>query len=589
MTRPGSWEAERVRWKALQGIGQRREEPPAAAPGPATVPEGSATGEEPSRDGAVWVEKGAVHARNPVGLGRWPVAQVPASAPFQLWVNGVARSGAVVLQAEDELRVEMRTQEIAGGIDIDVAPAGDLAWATVRRPRRLSGVLQDIPARQRGELPVAPTEEVLPHGRTAADVAAALTVAGVRVPPIAEGMREALLNPDTRVLVARAQPPRPGRPARAWTITHQELDAPPTEELRRVAPQPPAIEVEVGAALARLRPGEPAQPGTSVTGTPLPPPRVWTPRLVAGTGTLRSADGTALIATRAGHPSCEVGWEEIVAAVRAELRDPGHVEEQDVDFDGDVWVGGHVQPHRALVATGNIEVQGSVVRARVQAGAAMRVHSGVVAALVLSGGGGLTYVRVLGLCERLAAQLEGREATPLAALLFRLHEEFGRSEARLDPEVTALAQLVAHWLPRAGADSPGPAALAADEEDVLQAAIARMRLTLRHPGRCLLRRAEQTRIEATGDVYLEDGLNTTVTTLGSVTVVGGFRGGSIWALRGATCMSLGMSVDVPTRIQIGPQGVLRAEEVRPGTSVWCGDRLLREFASAARGVEVAPG
>ena len=578
-------------WKAIRQRGPlkttRTDEPSSDAPSGERTEAGGTDDSDP--DGAVWVTDGRVCVRNPVGLGRWPVVHLPADAGIDLLVNGARHTGDIVLQAEDEIVVEPRVDERPGRIEIEIAPDGTRAWATAHSARRVSTFLPDMPAAVRLELRGVEAVERSPHRLAPTDVTEALKVAGVSVRPDAEGIRECLLTPDRRTVVATARPSIAGRSARLWTTVHGTLMSPPVERLGPAEALPSWDEVEVGAPLVRLEPGEAPQPGSSVTGQPLPVPDVWNPRLIADAGTLRSADGATVIAARSGHPSVEIGKEEVFVTVRASLRHPGDIVDADIDFDGDVRIEGQVQQARSVVATGEVDVGGAVLRARVQADRTLRVQGGAMGARLVSGGCALTYARTLTLCEHLSSALSGPGGTPLGPLVFRLHEEFDRSEARLDPQVQALADALTEWLPRGAAtERAGDVAPLPEVEALVAPAMARMRQTLRHPAPCLVRWAEQTHVEASGDIRMDECLHCTLTTLGTLRVDGCLRGGSAWALHGATIGTLGVGPEVATRIHIGPQGDLVANEVRPGTTVLRAGRVLRRFTEPTRDVRLTP-
>lgn len=575
-------------WKAIR---QRAPRQTTSASAPNIDPsnlEPTDTEDDAHRDGAVWVTDGRIYVRNPVGLGKWPVAHVPADAGIELLVNGEHRTGDVVVQAEEKFVVQPRVDEEPSRIEIDLASDGMQAWATIHSPRRISASLPDIPEAARIELRGVRAVETLPHRLTPTDLTEALKAAGVRVPPDAEGIRQCLLRPDSRIVVARAKPSVPGRSAQLWTAVHGTLSGPPIDPQDTAEAPRSWEEVAVGMPLARLEPGKEPQPGSSVTGQPLPVPEVWNPRLIGGAGTVLSADGTTVIAGRSGHPSVEVEDQEVFVAVRAALRHAGDVADANLDFDGDIRIEGQVQPDRVVVGTGDVDVCGRVLRARVQANRTLRVHDRAMGASLISGGGALTYARTLTLCEHLNAALTDRDSMPLGPWVFRLHEEFDRAEARLDPEVQALADALTAWLPhgvaseRAGVRAPLPI------ESLVPPAMACMRQTLRHPAPCLMRWAEQTHVEASGDIRMDECLHCTLTTLGTLTIKGSFRGGSAWALHGAAFGTLGVGPEIATRVHIGPQGDLVSGEVRPGTTVLRAGKVLRRFTELTRDVHLTP-
>jgi hypothetical protein len=511
-------------------------------------------------------------------------------APVDLLVNGEQRTGEVVLQAEDAVAIRGRTADTTGSVDVEVAPDGMSAWVTVRHGLRVTYALPDTEPALRLELRTVPSQERLAPGLAADDVLESLGRAGVRAGVEAAAIERALLCPGRRVRVAEGRPARLGRTAHVWTVVHGDLLAPPDEETGDGHGRSDGTEVGIGFTLVHLDPGDVEEEGLTVIGETVAVKGTWNPHLSPGPGTVLSADRRTIIAAVGGHPSVDVQDGQIFAAVAPELRIPGHVDERDVEFDGNVWIGGHVEAERCVAATGGVEIRGRVVRARVEARGTLRLDTGAVAAWLAAGGPGVAYAHALLLCEQLAAWLAAPGDASPAALAFHVHRQLSRADLRLDPEVQALNDRLQRW-PRGTAAAGWRGSAPAEPpltDAVLHAAMDCMRRVLSRPGRLFAGHLEQTHVEASGDVKVGAALHSTVTTLGELVVTGAFRGGTAWALRGARFGVLGAGAGVPTRVQIGPNGRFVAGEVRPDTVVLRGDAVVARYDAPAHDVVIGP-
>lgn len=553
-----------------------------------------------SSDGVAWVEAGTVRVRNPLGLGRWPKVVVPAGGKIDLVVNGEARAGEVVLRAEDRVEVSCPAVETPGHVDIEVAADAMEARVTIVPGRSVRHRVVDARPTNRLRLEVEDLLETQPLALTTSDVLDALHAAGVIVGIAEARVGRALQTPGTPVLVGQGRPAVPGHAAAVWTCSGAETGLSATASHSTPA-APTRLQVEAGEPVVQVTPGRPAVPGQTVRGDPIIPEQAWQPTVVAGPGTLLSADGCTLIAALAGHPVVQIDSdaELIYATVAPERQIPGDVDGAtgDITYEGDVWIGGSIQPERAVLVTGHAEVTGHVGPARVIAGGGICIHGGAANALLIAGGPALSYARTLLLCEELLRSLD--TLTPAAdggpgkrpvALAARVRQEIQGIEIHLDPPVEALGTVLEPFCHSATLRDIWSGS---GEELIkhLRLAAERIREVLNRPGECVVRHLENTRIEATGNVIIGDrgALHSQIATLGEVRVSGAFRGGTIWALRGARLASVGGGEDTLTRVDIGPLGPFEATEVRQGTVVLRAGAVVRRFDAPAHEVLITPG
>ena len=555
--------------------------------------------EEQSRDGAVWTESGRVRVRNPTGRGRWPSVIVRPELGCELYVNATPATGEVVLRAEDNVELRVPGQEEPGSIDVSISEDGLSAWVVNHPAQRTIIDVPDIEPKVQIDLIASTRTEAVRQDRSTADVMAALAKAGVQAGIDPDAVEHALRAPGEQILVARGQAAVPGQATTVWSVTEGAVKGPMPSRPSPGIPVGPRPYVETGQPVAQLTPGVAGRSGTTVTGQPLPPSPEWLPRLVAGNGVLLSADGLTAIAAVHGHPNVQIGAEEVIAAVHHEFQIPGDVQDDNVVQAGDIWVGGNVPPGRRIRATGSVEVRGHVVRARVEAGTFLRISGGAVNAVVVAGGPGLLYVRLIPLYEHIERFIaEARAGGVDAALLrgaptMRNLEHLALQEVDEDPDglLKALLPHLRAVMQMAGARAtPERETIILDEmAETVRFGLATMRLTLARAAHCFVHHLENGRVEATGDVDVGEAgaLRSHVVTLGRLRAYGPFRGGSVLAIGGATFVSVGSSSDAKTRVQVGGRAVFRATEVLPGTVVVYGS-TSRQFDAPACNVVLGP-
>lgn len=566
----------------------------AQPPSPTAEPPSAQVDGEPetdSADGVAWVAGGRLHVRNPRGLGRWPSVLADPQDGVHLSINGTPATGEVVVRTEDDVQVRATAGETEGALEVSVAEDLLSAWILLRAPAFTTVALPDVAPANQIRLSAFARQETRPHGLGAEDVGRALAGAGVRAGINEAAVRQALERTEQRTLVACGQAPQPGVPARLWSVLHGWVERP----VGSCPPSAARAAVKIGEPVALLVPATQGQPGLTVTGEVLPAPVVWQAELAPGHGVLCSADGQTAIAALAGRPHVRVGERLISCEVRPEREVAGDVDESMglVAQDGDIWVAGSVQAGSHVRASGDVEVHGRVLRARLHAGADLEVRGGAAYAVLAAGGAGLLYAQVLPLCERIERMLR-RRATggsvplrELASLVAKIEGLCGEAESPLEEALIALRPALVALGAWATGDAPprNEAAVLAGAEAALASGLAAMRPALARPGRCAVSHLDHSRIEASGDVEIGEAgaLRSHVVTLGQLTVHGPFRGGSVLALGGATFLGLGPAGDAPVRVQLGERAAFRAGEVFPGTVVMRG-ALVRRFEAPERHV-----
>jgi uncharacterized protein (DUF342 family) len=168
--------------------------------------------------------------------------------------------------------------------------------------------------------------------------------------------------------VARGSRPVPGTDARIeFTFHDKEALAPIMREDGSVDHHAAASRsVETGTVLAVRHPLKPGIAGTDVLGHPIPiPPPVDIPlAAVAGAGT--RIDGDTLVADRAGGPVFNGGKVDVLLVY--EVKGDVDYSVGNIQFSGDVIIGGDINPGFSVHAEGSVTVRGVVDRATIEAG-----------------------------------------------------------------------------------------------------------------------------------------------------------------------------------------------------------------------------
>ena len=152
------------------------------------------------------------------------------------------------------------------------------------------------------------------------------------------------------------------------------------------------LTVEIGQELVRLIPAVPGQDGFTVRGQTLPARAVkdFDLKKLAGQNVALNDDGTALVAKQGGLPT-RVGERVAVMPIYSVQGDVDF-NTGNLDFDGNIIVGGGVKPGFRVRATGNIQIGGTVEAAKLEAGGSVTVGGGIVGhnEAVIRTGGALT-------------------------------------------------------------------------------------------------------------------------------------------------------------------------------------------------------
>ena len=190
--------------------------------------------------------------------------------------------------------------------------------------------------------------------------------------------------PDEPVLVARGSEATPSRDALVEYLFSEE------DELAALRPHvredgtvdyrelKPMYTVEPGTVVGRWLPAVDGEPGRDVYGqelAPVAPARDTPAERFAGRDVEVADNGIDLVAITAGRPVREGGRIDIVQlyAVGGDV----DFSTGNIDFNGEVYVAGDVQPGFRVRATGNVRIDGTVDSANVESGRDLLISGGI--------------------------------------------------------------------------------------------------------------------------------------------------------------------------------------------------------------------
>ncbi len=132
---------------------------------------------------------------------------------------------------------------------------------------------------------------------------------------------------------------------------------------------------KVGGRLALLHPEDPGKVGSDVYGKKILPPKVKIPKLIAGKGVKLSEDGMELYADAEGHVKLVQDKVEVSGVLEIDNIDTstGNIN----DYQGNLLIKGNVATGFKASASGDIEIQGVLESADVEAGGQITVARGI--------------------------------------------------------------------------------------------------------------------------------------------------------------------------------------------------------------------
>lgn len=384
--------------------------------------------------------------------------------------------------------------------------------------------------------------------------------------------------------------------------------------------------VEQGDVVAELIQGHQGEPGTKVTGEPIPVAPYKPLKLEAGEGVEISPDGKRAIATHGGRPV--LVRNRVCVNRQYELNRGVGLHTSNVHFDGDVIVRGDVSENMLVEATGSIHVSGGGYECLLVAKEQIQVGKSFVGSHAIAGGTGgslgkiyyglrtiIPHLEAVVDATRYITGSDSEDALPrqdaavrelleskyrtipqTASELFKQVEGLNQASDRLEDhsleyiefsvpdEVYTLAKLLNASLSR----------LDLVQWSHLDSMLVTLEKVVRDLGESLkgsctakIGYCQSSVVEADGDIHVlrQGTVNSTLRAGGDVFVSGVIRGGEVVCLKRFTAKEVGAVAGTNTSISIlDPQGSLKASVVHPNVQITIGGVPYR-FVDTYRLVE----
>lgn len=336
--------------------------------------------------GWVKVENGQVIVSDPEPGMMYPVI-VPCDE-VQVAVNGRIISGPTPVSSKDSIVLTPKRAEPKVSITVTVESRGMEAYVTVRAEDGAEWKVVDAPAST--YLTIRAEKRVIPAEVKPEDIQAVLSqkgiIFGIKADAVARAAREKSGEP---VLVAEGLEPKPGKDGHIELLVpiHRVLDLPADSlrvDFRETVKIPMVKKGQVTAVKRRPVPGE---PGKTVFGKDVPPPKPEDPKLKPGKGVIFQEEGDLLkvVAIIDGypiyHPSSGVYEVDEIYRVNGDV----NLATGNIKFVGSVEVNGRVTDGMKVYAEGNVRVRGMVTGAEIRAWRNVEIGGNVFQSTVVAG------------------------------------------------------------------------------------------------------------------------------------------------------------------------------------------------------------
>lgn len=365
------------------------------------------------------------------------------------------------------------------------------------------------------------------------------------------------------------------------------------------------ISVEAGTQLVEVYPPVPGKEGTAVTGEAIGPPKPKEINLLAGKGVFLSEEGDKAYAQVNGRP-----WIKEAGLTRIISCDPMYIHNGDVDikkgnlrFKGDVKIAGNVFEAMEVQATGNVEVQGLVIMARVVSGGKIIIFGNVVgsrlrAGILFPGAKKLGFM-MADLHAELESLAQALEQLKIRKIVNFDLVDFGRvvlglldsRYKNIRPMVKSTQAFVKNKteeLPQEVVDAVNSLSCFSGLfplneivfKNVLREVTNANELLIHSRGQesasIFIKSADSSVIQSSGNVTVsgQGCVNTNITAGGDVTVKGSFKGGEILCEGNVEINELGSNLGAPPTVRVAAGSAITVKKAYEGSVIQVGNRRL---------------
>ncbi|MBE3581863.1 MAG: FapA family protein [Thermoanaerobacteraceae bacterium] len=539
--------------------------------------------------------------------GGAPVVLV-SNPHFELYVNGQLVEGEAQVTAGDAVEIKGKEEWEQGKWEIAVREEGLVAVVSLFPTRKRVWKLVDQPPSRRLELKGKASEELLPPvtwEQLQQELQRQNIVYGLDYEALQEVCRR--VDPG-EVVIARGKPALP--PQDAWIEYFFDL----RETSRREVGEEERVDyrelvvrssVQAGDVLAIWHPGQPGEAGVTVTGQPILPRPPKEQVLVAGRGTALSDDGGRCVATAEGRPVAIRRGSKVIVEVTPVLIHQGDVNlaSGNLKFKGNIVISGSITETMTVVATRDVEVNGDVTQATVQAGGSILVRRNAIGSTLVAGDTGSLLVKMAPLLSDLSEQLarlvqaltqlenlvESRDGYVINVLIenkfkrvpeliIKLDAASKNINTRRDGEAERLLKLI-QTLRQSFRSPASRQSLTLLSLKEMAAAVEEMALYCREVpednGHVTVNYALNTKIQAQGDVKIvgRGCFNTEIVAGGNVEINGVFRAGNLYAEGNVFIQEMGSSGGARTVVRVAEGRTIKVGKLWPNCVLQIGRRI----------------
>ncbi|MGI9951161.1 FapA family protein [Moorellaceae bacterium AZ2] len=558
-------------------------------------PEGESRGYGQIQDGRIFLQGGA------------PVTLVP-NPHFELYVNGQRVEGEAQVTAQDNIEIKPKEECEPGRWQVAIREDGLVAVVSLFPTRKRVWRLLDQPPSWRLELKGKVSEELLPPV-TWEELQQELQRQNIVYGLDYEALKEVCRRVEPgEVVIARGKPPLP--PQDAWIeylFDLRETSRKEVGEEERVDYRELVVRssVQPGDVLAIWHPGQPGEAGVTVTGQPVLPRPPKEQVLVAGRGSALSDDGGRCIATVEGRPVVIRRGPKIIVEVTPVLVHQGDVNlaSGNLKFKGNIVISGNVTETMMVVATRDVEVNGDVTQATVQAGGSILVRRNAIGSTLVAGDSGSLLVKMAPLLSDLSEQLtrlvqaltqlenlvESRNGyvinvlienkfKKVPELIFKLDSVSKNINPKGDVGAERLVKLI-QTLRQSFRSPASRQSLALASLKEMAAEVEEMALYCREVpednGHVTVNYALNSKIQAQGDVKImgRGCFNTEIVAGGNVEINGVFRAGNLYAEGNVFIQEMGSSGGAKTLVRVAEGKIIKVGKIWPNCVLQIGKRI----------------
>ena len=354
--------------------------------------------------GKVWVLNGTIFCKDAVD--KYPL--ITPVKEVSLYKNDSLVTKTEVIGESDRLRVEVKDEDIEPSWELKISSDKLEANLIVKAGVKIVRKLKDKLPSNYVQLEVE--EERTPINIEVGSVMDKLKELGVIHGVDYSAISQACtLGEDGNFIVAKGTLPTKGKhgffqPIHSVEVKNfikERLDG--SVDFREIREFPA---VDFGQVLGVVIPPTEGVTGTTVTGEPIQPEKVYPLTLKAGNGVI-VVDGDKVVATESGHPQVKLKGQLALVSVipRLVIDKDVTLETGNVHYIGDVEVKGSVQDSMQVEARGNVLVRQNTNKSKVISGSSIIVQNNVIASTLTAGSGGLLKSSLAQLLSEVIGQL----------------------------------------------------------------------------------------------------------------------------------------------------------------------------------------